>query len=198
MYNGKYFITPIFFVKWREIEFSSQLNRLLEAGEKVLWSGKPVKVPFMFPGLRIIPFGLFFMGFSIIWMWVASQAPGFFWLFGLIFFFIGFAVSFGAPIRQLMAYKNTEYMITNRRIITQTGAIGLETRFLDLDKIQEVYVQISFLDRMFGTGTLFAVTAGYIYSDRYGASMRPSFAALKEPYEVQKILQEAIRRKTMA
>jgi len=46
-------------------------------------------------------------------------------------------------------HRNTEYMITNQRIITQTGAIGLDTRYLDLDKIQEVYVEVGFIDKTF-------------------------------------------------
>jgi len=172
----------------------SRLDKLLRANEKVLWSGKPVKMPFILPGLGAIPFGLIFMGFSIFWMMMASQGGGSFWLFGLIFFFIGFGVSFGAPIRQLVAYRNTEYLITDQRLITQTGAIGLDTRYLDLDKIQEVYVQVGLIDKMFRTGTIFAVTAGQVYVGSGGPFMRPSLAALKEPYEVQNILQEAIAK----
>jgi len=167
----------------------------LRADEKVLWSGKPVKMPFIIPSLAAVLPGLFFMGFSIVWMMMASQAPGGFWLFGLIFFFVGFGVSFGTPIWQLMRYQNTEYMITDQRLITQTGAIGLDTRFVDLDKIQEVYVRVGFIDKTFGTGTVLAVTAGHVFVDLSrgpGAPVRPSLAALKEPYEVQNILQGAI------
>lgn len=139
----------------------SRLTKQLRADEKVLWSGKPVKIPFILPSLAAIPFGLVFMVISISWMTpLALEAPDPFWLFGLIFFFAGFGVGFGAPIRQLVAYRNTEYLITDQRLVTQTGAIGLDTRYLDLDKIQEVYVQVGFIDKMFGTGTIFAVTAG--------------------------------------
>jgi len=139
----------------------SRLTKQLRADEKVLWGGKPVKIPFILPSLAAIPFGLVFMIISISWMTpLALEAPDPFWLFGLIFFFAGFGVGFGAPIRQLVAYRNTEYLITDQRLVTQTGAIGLDTRYLDLDKIQEVYVQVGFIDKMFGTGTIFAVTAG--------------------------------------
>ena len=103
----------------------------------------------------------------------------------------------GSPILGLMRYQNTEYMITDQRIITQTGAIGLDTRFVDFDKIQEVYVKVGFIDKMFGTGTVLAVTAGYVYVGTGGPFMRPSLAALKEPYEVQKLLQEAIEKARM-
>ena len=100
----------------------------------------------------------------------------------------------GSPMWQLMRYRNTEYMITNQRLITQTGAVGLDTRFVDLDKVQEVYVKVGLMDKMFGTGSVIVVTAGFVpvAPTRQGVLVRPSLEALREPYEVQKILQEAI------
>ncbi len=157
----------------------------------------------MLSALGSIPFGLIFLGFSIFWLLAASSAgaPGFFVLFGLPFVMIGIGITFGPSIWQLLRYRNTEYMITNRRIITQTGAIGLDTMFVDFDKIQEVYVKIGIVDKMFGTGNLYAATAGlssfgpavnYGYGFGGMRGFRPSFAALKEPYQVQKLLQEAV------
>ena len=94
-------------------------------------------------------------------------------------------------------------MITDKRIITQTGAIGLDTRFVDFDKVQEVYVKIGVIDKLFGTGSVYAMTAGFSgfgprggYGYGYGgfAGSRPSLSALKEPYKVHKLLQEAIEK----
>lgn len=179
----------------------SKLDKHLRANEKVLWSGKPVKKAFILPALGSIPFGLFFLGFFIFWMWGAASAGAldFFTLFGLPFLLIGFGITIGPSVWQLMKYRNTEYMITNQRVITQTGAIGLDTRFVDFDKIQEVYVQVGLMDKLFGTGTVYALTAGFtgfVPTGRYGyggmQGLRPNLSALKEPYEVQKLLQEAI------
>jgi membrane protein YdbS with pleckstrin-like domain len=179
----------------------------LNADEKVLWSGKPEKKAFVLPAIASIPIGLFFLGFSLFWMWgvsTASGAPEFFVLFGLLFVIIGFGITIGPLIWQLLRYRNTEYMITDKRLITQSGAIGLDTRFVDFDKIQEVYVKIGVFDKLFGTGSLYAMTAGsstfgpamnpygYGFGGMYG--FRPSLAALKEPYQVQKLLQEAVER----
>jgi uncharacterized membrane protein YdbT with pleckstrin-like domain len=176
----------------------------LNANEKVLWSGKPEKKAFVLPVLGFVPFGLFFLGFSIFWMWGAfsAGAPDFFTVFGLPFVVAGFGITVGPLVWQLLRYRNTEYVITDKRIITQTGAVGLDTRFVDFDKIQEVYVKIGIIDRLFGTGSLYAMTAG---SSNFGPAMspygygfggmhgfRPSLAALKEPYQVQKLLQEAV------
>jgi uncharacterized membrane protein YdbT with pleckstrin-like domain len=188
-----------------EVRDLSKLDKLLNADEKVLWSGKPVRKAFILPGLVSIPFGLIFLAFPFFWMWTAASAgaSSFVSLFVLPFFFVGFGIVFGPFLLQLFRYRNTEYMITDKRIITQTGAIGLDTRFVDFEKVQEVYVQIGVLDRLLGTGSVYAMTAGFSgfvprggFGYGYGgfAGNRPSLAALKEPYEVQKLLQEAIEK----
>ncbi|TRO52433.1 PH domain-containing protein [Candidatus Bathyarchaeota archaeon] len=181
----------------------SGLDRLLSANEKIVWRGKPVKKAFLLSGLMAIPIGLIFLSFFIFWMWSTASmgAPFSFVIFGLPIVGIGLAVTLGPFLLQILRYRNTEYVITDKRIITQTGAIGLDTRFVDFEKVQEVYVQIGWIDRLFGTGSVYAMTAGFSgfsprggYGYGYGsyAGNRPSLSALKEPYEVQKLLQEAI------
>ena len=178
----------------------SNIERCLNPGEEIVWSGKPIRKAFILPGLASIPFGLIFLGFSLFLMWGAftAEAPDFVALFVLPFVLAGVALMFGPTILQLMRYNNTQYVITDKRLITQTGAIGLDTRFVDFDKIQEVYVHIGLIDRLLGTGTLIAMTAGFSFfptgKHGYGSmhGLRPSFSALKKPYEIQKLLQEAM------
>jgi uncharacterized membrane protein YdbT with pleckstrin-like domain len=122
-------------------------------------------------------------------------------LFVLLSFFIGSVFAFGTPIILFLSYKNTEYAITNQRLITQTGTIGLDTRFVNLEKIQEVNVNIGFIDKLFGTGNILVTSAnqasigarltdaGFSYPQ---IIYRQNLAALKEPYKVQKLLQESI------
>ncbi len=143
------------------------------------------------------------MAFSLIIFlptWSVPGVPLEFVLFQLIFFLIGFALAFGMPIWSFFAFRNTEYLISNQRLITQTGAIGLDTRFVDLEKVQEVNVNVGVIDRLFGTGSIYAMTAGQAYMGFQrgpgwsgGGMMRPSLASLEKPYEVQKLLQEAIQ-----
>lgn len=187
----------------------SRIASQLRPNEKVLWQGNPVLKAFIFSS-SIFPatiFGLFFFVVILVFFLPAmfyGGAPLFFLLPLLLFLLFPLAMIFGPIIWTFLAYKNTEYLISDQRLITQTGAIGLDTRFVDLEKIQEVYVRIGIFDRLFGTGSIMASTAGQVYigmpqgagcqgtgwGGAYG--MRPSLSALKEPYEVQKLLQEAI------
>jgi uncharacterized membrane protein YdbT with pleckstrin-like domain len=182
----------------------SKLERLLNSDERILWTGKPVKKAFVLPALGSFPFGLFFIGFFIFFFWGSAfaAAPAPFIIFALVFVLIGLGIAVGPLLWQLLRYRNTEYVITDKRIITQTGAIGLDTRFVDFDKIQEIYVKIGVFDRLFGTGSVYAMTAGNVgfgpamgsYSYGFGNAylFRPSLAALKEPYRVQQLLQKAV------
>jgi uncharacterized membrane protein YdbT with pleckstrin-like domain len=172
----------------------------LNANETAMWYGRPQRGPFVLPGLISVPFGAIFLAFSVFWFWATNHAmaPSFLSLIGVLLVAAGIAIMIGPTTLQLLRYQNTYYMITDKRLIIQTGAIGEDTRFVDFDKIQETYVRISVFDKIFGTGTLYANTASSagFYPSSYGGAginaLRPSLAAINEPYKVQKLLQEAI------
>ncbi|MEM3700746.1 MAG: PH domain-containing protein [Candidatus Bathyarchaeia archaeon] len=179
----------------------SQLSRHLQPDEKVLWSGKPVFIPFIFSGLIVVPvIGIVWLIFAMFFVLsaISMRAPMFpFILFSLFVILMGLGIILGPVFVEFLRYRNTEYMITNQRIIAQTGAIGIDTRFVELNRIQEVYVTVSWLDKIYGTGSIVAVTAGYVpvgVPSPYNPLVRPALKAISNPYEVQRLLQEAIRR----
>jgi len=179
-------------------ERENALMKRLRRGERVIWRGKPVKLAFLFSGSASIGWLLIIPSLFIVWWSVIAFVglPSFFTLSSAL---ITTLLAISVPSWQIMRYRNTEYMITNQRVITQTGAIGLDTRFVDLDKVQEVYVQVGLIDKRFRTGSVFVVTAGFsgfvpVAPTRQGILVRPSFEALREPYEVQRILQEAMEK----
>jgi uncharacterized membrane protein YdbT with pleckstrin-like domain len=185
----------------KQSALSFESSKYLETDEKIIWSGKPVKAPFILKGLSVSAFGFVWLSFSMFTMWLMMFPPigatvgdlGLGTLVLLVFVLIGFGLTLGPPIPTILRYRKTKYIITNRRLITQTGVIGLDTRFVDLDKIQEVHVKVGLGDKIFGTGSLMVVTAGFVFM----GVTRPycCFVGLKEPYAVQKLLQEAMRAK---
>ena len=54
---------------------SFESSRYLEKDEKIIWSGKPVKSPFMIAGLSVSAFGLLWLSFSIFAMWLMTSPP---------------------------------------------------------------------------------------------------------------------------
>lgn len=177
----------------------SQLSKYLRQDEKILWGGKPEPIPFILSGYAGFSIIGFFWLISILLM-ISSMpmagAPYPFLLFAVFFLLFGLCLAIGPLVAELLRYRNTEYIITNQRIISQTGVVGLDTRFVELDKIQEVYVTVGLLDKIYGTGSIIAVTAGYVpvgTHSNYGMLVRPAFKAVKNPYEVQRLLQEALK-----
>ena len=183
-------------LKWGQLRMSSNDWKaepsIVMPGEKVLWQSKPERGPFILSGVGGGSiFGLFFLGFAIFWVLTAAGAgaPVEFWSFGMIFVFIGLFLVFGIPITQLLRYRNTLYTITDNRIITQTGIIGLDTRFIEFEWIRDIYVNVGVIDRIFGTGSLFLSTAsGMVYT----GSNLPTMLSLRDPYEVQRLVQKIL------
>jgi len=173
---------------------SSHTN--LEAGEKVLWKGGPEFWPFLLSGFGGIVPGLMFFGFSLFWTVSASSAgaPAEFILFGGLFMLIGLFILLGGPMAQWLRFRNTEYTITDRRIVTQTGAIGLDTRYIENEWIREVYVNVSIMDRLFGTGSVMVSTASGMIGGTGPNSMRPAMWCLQDPYGVQKIIWDSMKK----
>ena len=94
---------------------------ILEQGEKILWQGRPgIKLRIMPFQIAAIVFGLFFSGFALFWMIMASRAGGVFWMFGLLHFAVGIGVGIGPVYLSMVRRKNTWYTLTDRRAFIAT------------------------------------------------------------------------------
>ncbi len=94
---------------------------ILDEGETIVWQGRPdATVVLTVANVGGFLFGLFFAGFALFWMIMASQAGGGFWMFGLIHFFVGLSVAFGAMFWNAWRRKHTWYTLTDRRAFIAT------------------------------------------------------------------------------
>ena len=92
-------------------------SRLL-TGERILWSGRPAQGLLLVPSdAFLIPFGLFFLGFSIFWIAMASNAGGGFFLFGIPFVVVGLFMSVGRFFVDAWLRQTMVYAVTDRRIL---------------------------------------------------------------------------------
>lgn len=203
----------------------SKLDRNLRANEKVLWRGKPARKAFLLRSLGGIPFGVIFL--SIFFMWVAgtpfvSDLPI---ELALMLAGWGFGVIVVPPLWQLKNFPNTDYVITDQRLIIQTWALRQKVWWAYFSEIKEIGVKTGLVDKLLGTGTVYPLTPSHPFAPgmRFSytkgnpfrvhklpnpatgeyeefsemqiwrkTSFHPCLQALNEPYEVQKLLQEAI------
>ena len=89
---------------------------ILDADERILWQGRPDGTVSLRPGnLALLAFGLFFAGFALIWMILASQGGGGFWMFGLIHFSVGIGIIWAALFWAAYRRRRSWYTLTDRR-----------------------------------------------------------------------------------
>ena len=148
------------------------MDNILDPNEQVLWSDKPEKKSFMLPGFGGIPFALAFsVAFILLLNFGLPQlGPSIYFILALLLGFIVFLI-FVPPIWQYKKLAHVGYMITNQRLIVKTGIYDYESWFVNLEKIKDVFVKIGFVDKLFGTGKLYPITAEYPYEPKiYGYS----------------------------
>jgi hypothetical protein len=104
---------------------------LLDEGETILWQGRPDGAVRFTGGLKDSAIGLFFCGFSVLWMTMASRlsdrAPPLFKafpLFGLPILAMGLHMVAGRFFWDAYRRRNTWYTLTDRRAFIARTNLG--------------------------------------------------------------------------
>jgi hypothetical protein len=170
------------------------VSQLLDPGERLIWSGKPNAFRYATNKSTVIfLFGLFFFGFSVFWMYGATnQSGGSFALFGTPFVLAGAGMVL-SPIWHIWRGSKATYVLTSKRVLTVFT--GLFAR-----RISVPLRQIRFIDvrpNNDGDGDIyFKETAA---SDGEGTTIRrEGFIAIPEVDQVERLLRETIERSSAA
>ena len=105
---------------------------ILDAGEDILWQGRPDGAVVLTPGkIFELVFGLFFAGFALFWMSLAMAAGGVLWLFGMIHFSVGIGIIWHATLGDAYIRRRTWYTLTDRRAFVATDLPVMGKRLKD-------------------------------------------------------------------
>ena len=140
-------------------EYRSQtVNRpVLSAGEQILWSGKPQKKAF------VVSHSLTMLPIAIIWICFDLTAISSIFSSGSMqWFLLGFFalhlmpvwIWLGSMLTAPKRWRNTNYYVTNRRIIIQGGFLAVNEKSLFFKDIRSVQCKVGIFDKLFGTGTI--------------------------------------------
>ena len=203
------------------MEPSPKLKQQLNAEERVLWYGRPLKTPFLMGTLEFVSIGI---AAILILAYVAwTYGPTDMLVYGFVLSFgipLAFLFLFYAPRRLLKGARETEYMVTNQRVFFETLSEyafqeyasrmgGPEpVKVVNLGDVEDVYIKRGFHDRVFGTSTLYVLFRGFQRTTRsWGAEGEvilrhkpPSFPFIKEAALVGEIVREAagkVQRKSL-
>ena len=159
-----------------------RLDNILSVNEKVLWRGKPARKAFLLRSLGGIPFGVIFLAIFSIWVTGAPLMVDLPIELALMLAGWGFGVIVVPPIWQLENLQNTDYIITDRRLIIQTWALSRKMWSARFSEVKEIGVKVGLADRLFGTGTVYPVTSSYPFAP----GMRFSYTE-GDPFRVHKL-----------
>ena len=184
-------------VRKKEINEDMQRTHItdtLSAGEEVIWSGKPQKKAFI---LEAVFSPLFFI--ALVWgaidgFFIAMMLGGFGMDTGMpeemLFFIIPFFalhlmpvwLYIGGIIRRMAIWKNTEYAVTDRRIIFRQGVMGIDFHSVLYTDISNVSVKVSFSDKFLKVGDIILMTKNGVFR----------LDDLETPYKLYKFIQKVV------
>ena len=165
------------------------LKKIIVKGEEIIWSGKPKKSAFIINKILImLPFALFWLliDLSFIIPLISAEDNA-----QILWFIIPFFAFHLMPVWIWLSnvltankkWKNTEYAVTNKRIIIMSGFIGMNCESIYYKDIENVELRISVIDKLLKVGDI------YFDSKVQG---QVAFLDIQNPYEIYPQLQKIV------
>ena len=173
----------------------SQQNPVLAAGEAVLWRGKPKRSTFIATkSLTMLPIAIIWLFFDMQFILgmggVGSQA-----VFLIPFFALHLMpvwIWLGNVLTASRRWKNTNYYVTNRRIILQGGFLAVNETSLFYRDIRNAQVRIGLLDKLLHTGDIVLDNGTYVVRNNRQHSQNFVLEDLEDPHGVYSRIQKII------
>lgn len=172
----------------------NQSAPILAAGESILWRGKPKRSAFIATkSLTLLPIALIWLLLDLNFM-IPAFGTGQMLTFMIPFFALHLMpvwVWLGSALTAGKRWQNTNYYVTNRRIIIQGGFLAVNEQSLYYKDIQNVQMRIGLLDKVFHTGDI-VFDNGFVYTGRRQRTSIPTFEDLENPQEVYRRVQQVV------
>jgi len=171
------------------IKSNDNFNQILTVGETVLWHGKPKKSAFVLNKvLTMLPIAALWLAFDSVFI-VSFIASGDF--LSMLWFIIPFFALHLMPVWIWLSnvitakkkWENTSYIITDKRIIIQSGFIGLDYQTIYYKDIKNVRLQVGAVDKL--------LKVGDIYLD-CNVGVSQGLFDIENPYEIYPKIQKTI------
>lgn len=174
------------------MSYRNRGNVSLSLGEKILWEAKPKQSAFLITkSCTLLPI-------AVLWLIVDLSAirdmsvRGDFSLSNLIFFAFHLMpvwIWLGNVISAARRYHNTNYYLTNKRIIIQQGFLSVNETTLYYKELRNISFRVDFIDKIFGVGDICFDIGRYDYK---GRPVLFTFEELKYPDEEYQRIQRII------
>ncbi len=178
------------------VSFYQGMDGQLMPGESIIWRGRPKKSAFVLnSSIKMAPFAIIWLlidsSFIIPMLGVGSALGKMLW-FMVPFFAIHLMPVWIWLYKMLTAcgrWKNTEYAVTDKRIILCNGLVGYEFQSIYYKDIAHVTMHVGAIDRFCGVGDISVLLNFDTAGNNGGAA---SLLDLERPEEVYTILQKTV------
>jgi len=187
--------------KYEKLNFNNQslnIDNILTPGESILWKGKPKKSAFIInKSIVMLPFALLWLSFDIFFIinfvfWGQFE--------NILIFIIPFFAFHLMPVWIWLAnvltanrrWKNTKYIVTDKRIIIQSGFIGTDYKTLYYKDISNVHLNIGVIDTFLKVGDIYFDTTKTSQSNTNIAANTQAFLDIEDAYELYQKLQKVV------
>jgi len=176
---------------------ATDISTLLAPDEKLLWSGKPKKSVFILENIfQMLPLAIIWLAFDVFFIVMITTTGG--WSDGMLFFLIPFFALHLLPVWLWLSkvisankrYKNTEYCVTDKRILIKSGFIGMQVNSLMMKDVTNVDVRKGLFDTMFGVADVYVSTKGMPVTTGKQASFGNAIVDIPDAIEVMKLIQK--------
>ncbi len=161
---------------------------LLDPGERLIWAGRPNALRYAFRKSTLtFLFGLLFFGFSLFWVYGATNQSGLpFALFGAPFVVVGLGLVL-SPLWHFVRGRRAAYLLSDRRAVIDIS--GFLPKRISVPLSQVSFVELKSSSSGFGD----VIFREIVTSSGEGSSvMRDGFMAVAEADRVERLLRTAI------
>ncbi len=164
----------------------NDISGLLMENEQILWSGKPKKNAFVInKSLVMMPFALLWFCFDAFFIGTMTSSGS---MSKMMFFIVPFFALHLMPVwiwlwNVLSAnrqWKNTEYAVTDKRIIIRGGVLGYNFQNIYYTEINSVDLHVGIIDRMLNVGDI--IINPVVKTEQ--KSRAPAILDIENPYEL--------------
>lgn len=163
----------------------AMVNRELEPGESIKWSGMPIPQFFTAASTGMFLFAIPWTAFAVFWLfgsWAQSHSIPF-TLFGVPFVLIGCGM-LSSPLFAYRRALTTVYLITDKRAITFGGGRSTTVRSYSPDALRDIYRK----ERKDGTGDVVITRRAWRDTEGDRRSEELGFLRIRNPREVERML----------
>lgn len=171
------------------------IERQLMPDESIIWSGKPKKSAFIInSAVKMMPVALIWLafdGFFILNFLGTGEQMGGMGIF-LVVFFLFHLMPVWIWLKDVITansrWKNTEYAVTDKRIVMRNGLIGYQYESIYYTDISHVSLRVGAIDRMLGVGDIAVV----VDTNTGNNTKCPMILDIEDPQRVFAIVQRTV------